>query len=225
MTIIKKYNLKATLLRVASIALLGCMCSGSIATLVCAVIPGAPKKQVKSSSRLDLARFYGVRKKLEGLFNTPPDAPTKKRSKYSRLPITNQSSLSKLSQTVAHDTPLRKEKPIRLPNFIIEDNDDELPSVFCKNPSSFSVAYGGLFSRLPVELKYEAQAVNPANNDLPKPDPAVLEALKREIEEHPEDFWYLDEPRPFCIRNLLPEMEEEFSTEQLTILLSKLKFD
>lgn len=184
MTIIKKCKLKTTLLRVVSVALLGCMCYGNTSMEVKAV--GTPKKSKES---------------------------------HSRLPI-HESNRSRLSQQFGGTvTPLGKGKPTWLTSdFIIKNKgkptrliiikNKEFLSAFRKNPGSFSAAYSGPFFWSPAELKYEEQAVKAPNNNLPKPDQACFDVIERELKEHPESFWYLDEPRPSCIRNLLSEFDD-----------------
>lgn len=194
MTGIKKCKLKTTLLRVASVALLGCMCFGNTSMEVKAV--GASK-------------------------TTRNGTPKKSKASRSRLPI-RESNHSRLLQSRGPVTPLGKEKTTRLtPDFIIKNKEKlirltpdfiiknkEFLSAFRKNPRSFSAAYSGPFFWSPAELKYEGQAVKAPNNNLPKPDPACFDVIERELKEHPESFWYLDESRPSCIRNLLPEFND-----------------
>lgn len=267
----------------ASIALLGCVCSGSIAAPACAVTPGAPKKRVKSSSRLDSARFYGVRKKLEGLFNAPPDRPEKPIKSLSRPDLARFYDVRKNLFPGQNGTPTnRPEKSVKSSSrltkleiilCVLSRNADPSTPLGAKRPISFE------------SLEYIRKELFPGG--LPQPDPEVLADIEYWFQLHPERSHYSryvnspkrlgrvclestampayvappsaslreekpipirlpdfiiannddddDEERPSvfckksnqpsCAGSLSPEMEEEFSIEQLTILLSKLKLD
>ncbi len=258
------------------------LCSGSIATPACAVIPDAPKKRVKSlSRRLDSARFYGVRKKLECLFNAPPDRPEKPIKSLSRLDSDRFYDVRKNLFPGQNGTPTnRPEKSVKSLSRL-----DKLKTILCElsrnaDPST------PLGAKRPISfesLEYIRKELFPGG--LPKPDQDILADIKYELQLHPERSHYSryvnspkrlghaclesaampayvappsaslreekpipirlpdfiianndddeDHPsvfckesnQPSCIRNFSPEMEEEFSIEQLTILLSKLKLD
>lgn len=235
MVTIKKSKLKATLLRVASVALLGCMCYGNTFMEVKAVgshkttrtstpmssektnISGAPKKELKRFGRLG-EDSRGVRNNLISLFNAESDMP-EKQSEFRKLGF----SLLTCNSAQAPTTPL-KVRPKE--NVLAEiKNNDRLKCIYyrqLKGNEAMQTCFIKKLSIIPFNVD-KKEFVNsfldehPEFNGLPKP-PFLSECLnEKESSQIPEQM-----KTPKLKRNSLKQ-GSKLSSKKIKLLFEELE--
>lgn len=234
MVTIKKSKLKATLLRVASVALLGCMCYGNTFMEVKAVgshkttrtstpmsfkktnIPGAPKKELKRFRRLR-EDSRSVRNNLISLFNAESDMPERQaefqKSGFSLLTCNSAQAPTTTSEVRSKENVLAE----------IKNNDRLKWLYYCqlKGNEAMQTCFIKKLRTIPFNVD-KKKFVNsfldehPEFNGLPKP-PFLSGCLNKKSSQIPEQM-----KTPELKRNSLKQ-GSGLSSEEIELLFKELK--